>query len=214
MKRTMTVGILLVLMVALAACSVPGLSKGGGEVDTSTEPIALPQPIQLSVGTLLLEETPQAVTAEQAQELLPLWQMLRTLQQSDTAAQVEMEAVLNQIQAAMTPEQLAAIEEIDLTPANMRAMVQELGLGMGSGEGEGSSGSQGGGFRPPEGMVPGGGGRPPEGMVPGGGMMPGGGTDLSPEERATAMAERMSSGFGAGLMDRLIELLEARAGES
>ncbi|MDH4136340.1 MAG: hypothetical protein OEW09_06450 [Anaerolineae bacterium] len=44
-------------------------------------------------------------------------------------------------------------------------------------------------------------------------MMPGGGTDLSPEERATAIAERMSSGFGTALMDRLIELLESRAGE-
>jgi dipeptidyl aminopeptidase/acylaminoacyl peptidase len=50
-------------------------------------------------------------------------------------------------------------------------------------------------------------------MVPGGGV-PGGGTDLSPEEQATAMAERMSSGFGTALMDRLIELLESRAGKS
>jgi len=212
MIRTMTVGILLGLMVTLAACSVPGLSQGSDEGDTSAEPFALPQSIQLAVGTLMLEETPQAVTAEQAQELLPLWQMLRTLQQSDTAAQAEIEAVLNQIQAAMTPEQLAAIEEMDLTPGNMRDMFQELGLGMG--RGESSSGGQEGGFRPPDGIVivPGGGPGPGGGMFPGGGM-PGGGTDLSPEERATAMAERMSSGFGVALMDRLIELLEARAGE-
>jgi hypothetical protein len=218
MKRTMIVGILLVLMVTLAACSVPGLAlskvegllQGGGEADALTEPMALPQSIQLSVGTLMLEETPQAVTAEQAQELLPLWQMLRTLQQSDTAAQAEIEAVLNQIQGAMTPEQLAAIEGMDLTLASMRTMAQELGLGIGGGEG--SSGGQEGGFRPPDGMVPGGGPGPGGGMFPGGGM-PGGGTDLSPEEQATAMAERMSSGFGTVLMDQLIELLEARAGE-
>jgi TolB protein len=191
------IGILLVLMVALAACS--------GEADTATEATALPQSIQLSVGTLMLEETPQAVTAEQAQELLPLWQMLRTLQQSDSAAQAEIEAVLNQIQKVMTPEQLAAIEGMDLTLASMRTMAQELGLGIGGGEG--SSGGQEGRFRPPDGMIPGG------GMVPGGGM-PGGGTDLSSEEQATAIAERMSSGFGTALMDRLIELLESRAGVS
>ena len=163
MKRTMIVGILLVLVVTLAACSVPGpalskvegLSQGGGEADALTEPMALPQPIQLSVGTLMLEETPQAVTAEQAQELLPLWQMLRTLQQSDTAAQAEIEAVLNQIQGAMTPEQRAAIEGMDLTLASMRTMAQELGLGIGGGEG--GSGGQEGGFRPPDGMIPGGG---------------------------------------------------------
>jgi hypothetical protein len=213
------IGILLVLMVTLAACSVPGpalskvegLSQGGSEADMSAEPFALPQSIQLAVGTLMLEETPQAVTAEQAQQLLPLWQMLRTLQQSDTAAQAEIEAVLNQIQKAMTPEQLAAIEGMDLTLASMRTMAQELGFGIGGDEG--SSGGQEGGFRPPDGMVPGGGPGPGGGMFPGGGM-PGGGTDLSPEERATAIAERMSSGFGTALMDRLIELLEARAGES
>jgi hypothetical protein len=209
MTRIIIIGILLVLMVTLAACSVPGLSQGGGEAATLTESIALPQSIQLSVGTLMLEETSQAVTAEQAQELLPLWQMVRALQQSDTAAQVEIEAVLNQIQKAMTPEQLEAIEGMDLTLASMRTMAQELGLGIGGGEG--SSDGQEGGFGPPDGMGPGG------GMFPGGGMpgggMPGGGTDLSPEEQATAMAERMSSGFGTALMDRLIELLEARAGE-
>jgi len=201
------IGILLGLMVALAACSVPGpalskvegLSQGGDQVDALIESIALPLSIQLSVGTLMLEETPQAVTAEQAQELLPLWQMLRTLQQSDTAAQVEIEAVLNQIQKVMTPEQLAAIEGMDLTLASMRTMAQELGLGIGGGEG--SSGGQEGRFRPPDGMIPGGG-------------MPGGGTDLSSEEQATAIAERMSSGFGTALMDRLIELLESRAGVS
>jgi len=200
MTRTITIGILLILMVTLAACS--------GKATTTTEPVALPQSIQLSLGTLMLAETPQAVTAEQAQELLPLWQVLRTLQQSDTSAQVEIEAVLKQIQGAMTPEQSAAIEEMDLTMASMRTMAQELGLGMGSGGSEGSSGSQRGGFRPPDGMVPGG------GTGPGGGMFPGGGTDLSPEEQATAIAERMSSGFGTALMDRLIELLEARAGKS
>jgi hypothetical protein len=199
MTRTITIGILLMLLVTLTAC--------GGGAATLTEPTALPQSIQLSMGTLKLEETPQAVTAEQAQELLPLWQMLRTLQQSDTAAQAEIEAVLNQIQGTMTPEQRAAIKEMDLTLVSMRTMAQELGLGMGRGEGEGSSGGQEGGFRPPEGMGPGG------GMFPGGGM-PGGGTDLSPEEQATAMAERMSSGFGTALMDRLIELLESRAGKS
>jgi hypothetical protein len=216
MKRTTMIGISLVLMVALAACSFPGpalskaegLSQGSGEADTSAGPFALPQPIQLSVGTLMLEETPHAVTAEQAQELLPLWQMLRTLQQSDTAAQVEIEAVLDQIQAVMTPEQLAAIKGMDLTLASMRTMAQELGLDIGSSKG--SNGGQEGRTGPP-GKAPGsGGGKPGMPGVPG----RGGGTDLSPEERATAaMAKWMNSGFGTPLMDRLIELLEARAGK-
>ncbi len=205
-RKTVILGILLVLMVTLTACSgIPFLSKGGSGTDT---PDAMPAHIQLLVGTLLLEETPNAVTAEQAQELLPLWQMLRSLQQSGTASQMETDAVLNQIRAAMTPEQLAAIKDKQLSPTSMRDMAQDQGLGGGEDEDEASSGGPGGGFGPPGGMGPPGGGGAPGGM-----MMPGGGMDLSPEEQATAIAERMSSGFGLALMDRLIEVLEARAGQ-
>ncbi len=196
MKQTTIMGILLMLMVALAAC--------GGEAAAPAERGALPESLRLSLGTLMLEETPQAVTAEQAQELLPLWQMLRALQQSDTAAQAEIEAILKQIQAAMTSEQLAAIEGMDLSPANMRTVFQELGLGMG--RGEGSSGGQERGFRPPDEMFLLG------GPGPGGGIRLGGGTNLSPEEQATAVVERMSLSLGVALMDRLIELLKSRAG--
>jgi hypothetical protein len=47
-------------------------------------------------------------------------------------------------------------------------------------------------------------------------MGPGGFGDLSPEERATVMAERggMGMGFGRAFTDQVIELLEMRAAES
>lgn len=217
MVRIIVVGILLVLMVTLAACGgVLSLSNGSGETNTPAGvsrtsptlsedyPDALPVHIQLLVGTMLLEETPNAVTKEQAQELLTPWQMLRALQGSGTASQVEIKAVLNQIQATMTPEQLAAIKEMRLTPTSMREVAQKLGLG----RSEGSS-NQRGGFRPPDVAIVG----PPSGGGPGGMMGPGGIMDLSPEARATAMAEGMSSGFGTALMDMLINLLESRAGK-
>jgi hypothetical protein len=160
----------------------------------------------------MLEETPHAVTPAEAQDLLPLWQMLRALYESGTASQVEVEATVNQIRVAMTPEQLAAIEEMNLTMAEMRDMMQELGIvdedefarrrEQGDQEGRG-------GMRPPGGEIPGQGGQ--GGMRPPGGMPPG--MNLSPEEVATRQAERMSSGFGTALLDALIELLEARAAE-
>ena len=214
MSRKMIIGILLVLTVALTAC-------GSGEADTPAEEgevaptgfedfanRALPEASQLQIGTLMLEDTPHAVTPAQAQELLPLWQMLRALQQSGTASQVEIEATVNQIQAKMTPEQTAAIEEMNLTMAEMRDMMQELGIideeefarrrEQGDEEGQG-------GMRFPGGEMPGQGGMRPPGDMP----------NLSPEEFATRQAERMNSGFfgGTALMDALIELVEARAGE-
>ncbi len=209
-RITMILG-LLVLIVALAAC-------GGGQADTTaavsdaaqapraglSDDTELPLSMKLPVGTLMLEETDYAVTPAQAKELLPLWQMLGALQESGTASQVEIEAVLDQIQAAMTPEQLAAIEE--MSPEDMRSLFQELGM---RGQRDPDSG-EGGGFRPPEGMMPPGGG---EGRP---GMGPGGFGDLSPEEQATAMAERggMGMGFGRAFTDQVIELLETRAAES
>jgi hypothetical protein len=207
----MIVGILPLLAVALAACGGGAANITVGTGDTAptmpaefADDMALPLSMKLAVGTLMLEETAYAVTPAQAQELLLLWQMLGALQESGTASQVEIEAVLDQIQEAMTPEQLAAIEE--MSPEDMQALFQELGMRR---QGDSDTGEAG-GFRPPEGMMPPGGeqGRPGTGPGPFG--------NLSPEERATVMAERggMGMGFGRAFADQVIELLETRADES
>ena len=69
------------------------------------------------------------------------------------------------------------------------------------------------GFGPPEG---GGMMMPPGGGEGGPGMGPGGFGDLDPEARATIMAGRGGAGmgFGTGMTDAVIELLETRAAES
>jgi hypothetical protein len=156
---------------------------------------------QLAIGTLLLEGTDEAVTVEQAGDLLPSWQMLGALQGSGTAAQAEMDAVLDQIQGRMTTEQLTAIQEMQLTPSSMLEMAQQSG-GFG---GLKDGGGQGGGFTAPAGVAPGGAG------APGGGFGAGDRTDLSPEEQEAALAERMNTQMGAVLSDMLVSLLEARA---
>jgi len=92
--------------------------------------------------------------SEQAQESLPLWQMLQALQGSNTASQAEVEAVLNQIQEVMTPDQLVTIKEIGLTLADMWAIAQKRGLRRGGG----SSGGREGRVSPPDGVDPGRGG--------------------------------------------------------
>ena len=227
MSRKLIIGILLVLMSALMAC-------GGGEADTTAEESEvaptgfedfanrpLPETLRLQMGTIRLQETPNAVTPEQAQELLPLWQMLRALQQSSSASQVETDATINQIEAAMTPEQTAAIEDMNLTMADMRDIMQELGIidedEFARRREQGYDEEDHGGFRPPGGEMPGERGMgPPSGMPGEGGMGPRGDIqNLSPEELATRQAERGNSGFfgGTALLDALIELLEARAGE-
>jgi hypothetical protein len=135
--------------------------------------------------------------------------MLQALQSSGTAAQVELDAVLNQIQGAMTDEQLTAIQEMQLTPDSLMELAQERGLGRGLAGGAGAAGGAG-GFRPPAGALPGGGqGGPGGGFGPGGAF--GAGENLSPEEQQATLAERMNMVLGSAMSNMVLSLLEARA---
>lgn len=96
--------------------------------------------MQLVVGTMLLEETPNGVTAEQAQDLLPLWQMFRAIRRGDAPPSLEeIEAITDQIMAAMTPEQLGTIKEMQITQDDVRSFTQENNIPQ---SGQGSGGEQ------------------------------------------------------------------------
>jgi hypothetical protein len=236
------IGFVLVLVVGvLAGCSggetaSESADEGGGEtyasasLDTSYDG-ALTASSQLVLGTLKLEETANAVTSEQAATLLPLWQALR----GGVTAQAEVDAVLKQIEGTMTQEQLATITAMQLTQEDLRAWMEEQGLRMGGGfPGAGGDMSeeereaaratrqaQSGG----EGM-PGGGEMPPEMATRRAEF-----ENMSDEEREEMRATMQAGGgfpggTGAGgrggadgrqfifLLNPLIELLEARAGET
>ncbi len=134
--QTVIVSILvLVLPVALlAACAsseptqvveeAVNSSYTSEVLDTSYEG-ALSVSNQLMLGTLLLEEMEHAVTQEQAKTLLPLWQ---ALQGGGVTIQAEIDAVLKQIEEAMTQEQLQAIAAMQLTQEDLRAWMEEQGM--------------------------------------------------------------------------------------
>ena len=221
---------------ALAVLAGCGPATAAGSILTEDFEGALPASLQLILGTLQLEGTELTVSAEQASSLAPLWKAVRSLSASDTAAQAEIEAVLNQIQESMTREQLEAIAAMELSQEDLFTAVQEMGiqpLGQGdagrfsdSGTGDFIAGGSEGG--PPGGGAAGGGAIfiGPAGGSPGGGG-PGGlagdqltegfTSDLDPDQIATLEARRESGGglsarMAAFLVDPLIELLEARAG--
>ena len=98
-------------------------------------PDALDARSQLMLGTIHLEETGNAVTPEQAQALLPLWQAL----QGGVTAQQEVAAVLKQIEGTMTSEQLEAIAAMQLTQEDLRTWMQDQGVVLRGSPGEGVS---------------------------------------------------------------------------
>ena len=85
MKKTLLSLVLTILISLLTACG-GAAEASSNELNTSDTSLSL----QLAIGTLLLEETAYAVTAEKAAELLPLWQAAQTLSDSGSAARVEM----------------------------------------------------------------------------------------------------------------------------
>jgi hypothetical protein len=75
-----------------------------------------------------LEKSADALTTAQAKQLLPLWQAIKTLTASSTTATAEVDAVQNQIIAALTSQQTAAIAAMRLTNADLQTYYVEIGV--------------------------------------------------------------------------------------
>ena len=228
----------LLLLFTLAACSTtpanPDTTMGGptdaASTNTGNNP---PTNMQLALGTFALEDTEYAITAEQAAELLSLWKAAQSLSTSETITAEEFQAVFNQIEDTMTPDQMNTITTMELTSETMAEIGEKYGLTFGP--------VGGGGFDPENltdgqlatreafqesGQAPGGGGfpggGPPDGGFvgggPGGGGFPGGGGDIGslPEAQQTAIASGAGRQFGSNgglppaFYDAIIEFLEGK----
>ncbi|MBI9046526.1 MAG: hypothetical protein JEZ06_18695 [Anaerolineaceae bacterium] len=213
-KNGIIITVLMVMVILFSACST---SSGNEEADT-TEPVStngnnqaeIPLSSSLMIGTFKLEETDQAVTVEQAAELLPLWKAVNSFAGSGTASAEELQALYKQIESIMEDEQLNVIAAMGLTQEDMMTLMGELGIDFGSG---------GNGQRPDlenmteeereqmiaqrQNQIPGGGQGNPEGVK----MNP----EASDEERAERMASRGAQmTLSPMLLDELISLLESK----
>ncbi len=233
MKSKWTIIITVLMLGLLAACSSSGTVQDADSNGTITAGTpdqvrlqddyndALSIQGQLAAGTLMLEDTPQAVDEALAAELLPLWQAVQSLTNSDTAAPAEINAVLNQIQNTMNPAQVEAIAVMNLTTDSLTTLIDEgdLAVGFGGrGQAADGTGTQAGGF--PGGGGPGGGfpGGGFPGGGPGGGFTGGGAGGLDPEALATRQAQ-FAAGDTGTIQDRMllgavVRLLGAKTGET
>ncbi len=214
MKKTTYIAILLLAMLA-TACSASRSASPASAPQGEPNAGELPATTQLIIGTIKLEGTAQAVTAEQAAELLPLWQTMQVLSDSDTAADQEKEALITQIQETMTTEQRQAITDMNLTREDMMSSMQEQGMAMGNSQrssSENSSSNSGRDFGPGAGGPPGG-MMPPDERGPGGGFS-GGGQNASSSQIATAQAARQANQnfVPPMLINAVIGYLQEKAG--
>ena len=219
MKRYAFIIIVLALSLVSVGCAKKDETASSGDVagtsETQATGAALPASMLLMVGTFRLEGTDQAVTADQAGELLPLWKAYRSLSGSDSVSTAEIEALEKQIRETMADDQVASIEAMRLDGEDLRDVMQEQGIETAMGRGASNLSEEaiatmqarrasGGGGMGGFGGGPGGG--------PGGGR-PGVGQAPDPEQIATLRAEH-GSGGGLGLQsplyDALIDLLQSK----
>lgn len=226
-----------ILAVAMAGCSAAGngstATGGAGGSLNADYADALPVVTQLVVGTLKLDETDLAVTSDQAQQLVPLWQAYRALETSQTSAQQEREALVTQIEETMTSDQIRQIAGMKLTTADMQTLFRSrFPQAQGTPSGTQAAGGrqfsgQGGGFNGGGGFPrDGGGGFVGGGGVPGGGFAGGGGGNFfgglapgetpNPQAIETLRAERGGAtgqnGVNPGLISLVLQYLQAKAG--
>ncbi len=117
--KYITLSIVMIAGLLLAACTSP--LTGTPNRSTSNE---LPTETRIAVGTLKLAGTDQDVTAQQAAQLLILWQTYKQLSQSDTAAQAEVDGLVAQIQETMTAGQMTAITDMHITQQDVFTSMQ------------------------------------------------------------------------------------------
>ncbi len=122
MKKFLFVSVIVSLVLVLTAC---GSTQSSNAVATAST--ALSMEGQLLVGTIKLESTTLAVTSDQADELLPLWETLQSLASSGTAASEEINAVVDQIESTMSPQQISSITAMNLTQQDLAAAIVDTG---------------------------------------------------------------------------------------
>ncbi|PKO15798.1 MAG: hypothetical protein CVU39_09755 [Chloroflexi bacterium HGW-Chloroflexi-10] len=217
--------ILLIMMVILSACS-SGLSQIETQEAVQADGTTIANEMQLTIqtrlvlGTFSLEDTENKVTSEQAQELLPMWKTLKVLLESDSAADLEIEALEEQIQETMTSAQNQTMNALSFTRESYMEFMSEYlpdiqmggaamrqdGTGNTSGRQMQAGGMEAGGG----GMPAGGGGMPAGGMPAGGGGMEGETGGALPQSDGQITNAGMAGGMNTLLIDALIELLESK----
>ncbi|MRS05683.1 hypothetical protein EG832_21075, partial [bacterium] len=90
-----TILIFFTLSTACAAKNNTPANGATGEVATTSQngDVNLSERTKLILGSIALDETELKITSEQASALLPQWKVLKNLLGSDSASQVEIDAL-------------------------------------------------------------------------------------------------------------------------
>jgi len=195
----------LVILISIAAILLVGCSST--TISTVSTSNKLSTAAKLALGTLKLEGTKQSVTSTQATELLTLWEGYQSLSDSDTSSQVELDALVKQIQGTMTTDQIKAIEAMNLTDQSMSEIMGTLNGNDNASAPASTPGTSGLSQSAPSG---GQGGMPPDGVGMPMSDITGGMTTQSTPAATQATNSTGTTQVNSMLLQALIQMLEAR----
>ncbi len=192
MKRVVF-SFITILAVSLTACGslTRTVSTNSGQSSSSSL-----SELQLAVGILKLEDTENAVTTEQAPQLLMLWQVYQDLSQSDTAAQEEVAALFDQMRETLTAQQLQAINSMNITQKDVASVMDGVTITTSSSSSSSTTASSSAGM--PAGGPPDGGGLP---------MDLGGAGSVSSTNQSRSAQTTSSLGSSANVPSTVVELV-------
>ena len=182
-----------------SSASGSGSSRTGGSGSAAQFTVS-PETITV-IGILKLEGTNDAITADQAATLLPLYKAVKSISATAGSSPAELQALYTQVNDTLTPSQTQAITAMGITGANMRTIMSDLGIqfgGGGGGSGTRTANGNGGGFGGPGGFGGGGG-------VPGGS----GSTTIRP---TSAVSSTRQQTINPALLTAVLDLLNKRSG--
>ncbi|GAP12959.1 hypothetical protein LARV_00699 [Longilinea arvoryzae] len=131
MKKNLIGAIIILGALILSACSgaaVRATATAGATSSTLSTGYsnAISTAQQLALGTLKLEESATPIDTQTASALLPLWKAVRSLSTDDSASQLEIQAVYQQIEETLPADQITAIAAMQLTGADLSQEIASL----------------------------------------------------------------------------------------
>ena len=145
LKKISLFGLSIPLILVLAACATSQATPQLLIENTQTTPFPTTSGSQnngqqnggfqnasleskLAYGTLKLEGTSNAVTAQEAKTLLPLWQKVKDQESNGTPTPQDIQTVYQEIEKAMNQDQITAIQNMTMNPQDFQTLLGSLGI--------------------------------------------------------------------------------------
>ena len=208
MKKWMLVSLVIGIVLTLTACGTTQSSSASTTASTSLSPEE-----QLLVGTFKLESTTLAISTDQADQLLPLWETLHSMASSGTAASQEVDAVISQIESTMSAEQISSITAMNLTQQDLAAAVRDTGASMTSSNSASTTDASSVQLQAGAGAPPSGGNPPADmgaGMAASTGAQSTGQIQTGTTQAVTSQSAGNTSQVTTALINTLVELLQKK----